>query len=164
MFREFAELIGLDFNHPTETEHDLQELFLRVADLPSWNKKMSPVKSGRWFSWNQVCVDQFEEFWASRMLLEFKYGKPEGTSQTFNELRLSGNGGLKLALLCLTWATWFNVQILRLGGKPLYDWYTRTVEAVRSPQQGLQQAFQMSQHWMSDQQLVEFLGKNQNEK
>ncbi len=57
--------------------------------------------------------------------------------------------------------------------RPVEEWprelrnrrlYTRTVEAVRSPQQGLHKAFEMSQHWMSDQQLVEFLGKNQNEK
>lgn len=119
---------------------------------------MSPVKSGRWFSWNQVCDDQFAEFWASRMLLEFKYGKPDDNdaTTTFNELR-NGIGGLKLALQCLKWPTWFNVQILRLGGKPLYDRYTRTVEAVRSPQQGLLKSFEMSQHWMSDQQLKEFL-------
>ncbi len=91
------------------------------------------------------------------MLLEFKYGKLTWSGQTFRELQ-SGAGGLKLALQCLSWTSFFNVQILRLGGKPLYDWYTRTVEAVRSPQQGLQRAFHMSQHWMSDEQLVEFLG------
>lgn len=130
---------------------------MQVAELPSWNQKLSPVKSGRWFSWNQVCADQFAEWWASRMLLEFKYGKLTWSGQTFRELQ-SGAGGLKLALQCLSWTSFFNVQILRLGGKPLYDWYTRTVEAVRSPQQGLQRAFHMSQHWMSDEQLVEFLG------
>ena len=43
------------------------------------------------------------------------------------------------------------------GQATLYDWYTRTVEAVRSPQQGLLKSFEMSQHWMSDQQLKEFL-------
>lgn len=155
LFITFADVIALDHNVRLQDRHDLRELFESLCELGSFNRKLSPVKSGRWFSWNGAAEQQMTEFWSTRMLLQYKFPdtNPEDVKKSFNQLR-SDAGGLKLGLSCCSWSTWFGAQVLQIAGKPLWTDYTETVEGVKSPEQGLRHTIKMTTSWMNCKQLV----------
>lgn len=152
LFNDYARLIGLDQNMAVEDHVDLDAVFHSLSELASFRRKQSPVKSGRWFSWNTACEEQIGEFFAMRMLLLHKYpgGNPDSNSKSFSQMR-SDAGGFRLALQCCSWSVWLGVQVLRLVGKPCWDYYTQRVEGIKSPSQGLARTAEDTANgkWMS---------------
>ena len=51
-----------------------------LADVDSFMKKGSLVKSSRWFSWNQLCHEQLHELHVLKMLLADHFGEDESFS------------------------------------------------------------------------------------
>lgn len=153
------DLINLDLfgGRALEGHVEVTELWDRLCELGSFNRKQSPVKSGRWFSWHQSCAESLHEFFSTRMLLEYRYpsDKPDAGVKSFSQLR-GDMGGLRLALTCCGWSTWFGVQVLRLTGQPCWNHYTETVEGVKSPSQGLTRQIDMSTDakWMRCKELT----------
>lgn len=161
LFNEYADLISLDLEQPLRDTCDLAELFEGLLDLPSFNRKLSPVKSGRWFSWQGACAEQVREFFSMRLLLRHKYPQcnPDSNTKSFAQLR-SDLGGLRLATQCCAWSVWYGVQVLRVGSKPCWDSYTKLVEGIKSPQQGLRRIIAMTtaDAWMRCEELLGLVG------
>ena len=61
---------------PCENEEDHNALWDAVASLPSFHKKLSFPKLGRWFSWNGCACDQMKEFHSTKMLFEHHLDAP----------------------------------------------------------------------------------------
>ena len=120
IFTSFADLINLDIgcNLSTTDSVDLKEIFERLSELGSWNRKQSAVKSGRWFSWHGCCQEALHEFWSTRLLLQYKYpaDNPDERARSFTQMK-GDTGGLRLGLMCCAWSTFFGVQVLRLTHK-----------------------------------------------
>ena len=56
----FREKIALDLGRELSgDEHEIENM---LADVDSFMKKGSLVKSSRWFSWNQLCHEHLHEF------------------------------------------------------------------------------------------------------
>lgn len=157
LFTSYAALIALDMKKTMSLDdrHGLRELYESLSELSSFSKKNSPVKAGRWFSWNASCAEMNCEWFATRLLLQHQFptGNPDGSNKSLNELR-SDLSGLRVALQCSSWSTWYGVQVLRLVGAPLWQYYAETVEGVKSPSQGLAKLVAMSRgQWMGCKQL-----------
>ena len=124
IFRQYAELIALDFELPLRSDDDFQHLFEALASrLDSYRIKKSAVKKGRWFSWHNGCQDHHAEYFATRMLLSWGYPNepnPDDSSKSLNELRAAGDslGGLKLGLQCMS----FKNRYGRARGPPCKSW------------------------------------------
>ena len=162
IFQEFAGLMSLDLGVQINGVEDLEMLFDSLAELETFRNKKSCVKSGRWFSWQNACQDHFPEFWASRMLLQSLHEDEKSpdddarSAHTFADLRKDDNGagGLRLALRCCSWKTWYSVMVLKIGGAPLWHWYSDTVKQVKTASQGLARTLLMSgDQWRSDPQF-----------
>ena len=157
MFTSYAALIALDMkkNVSPDDHNGLRELYESLSELSSFTKKNSPVKSGRWFSWHTSCAEMNCEWFATRLLLQHQYPdqKPDGSSRSLSQLR-SDLSGLRVALQCCSWSTWYGVQVIRLVGAPLWQYYAESVEGVKSPAQGLAKLVAMSRgEWMGCKQL-----------
>jgi len=137
-----AELIAMDFGLPLRTNDDFQVLFKALAiQLDSYRIKKSVVKGSRWFSWHNGCIDHYHEFFATRMLLSFGYPHerdPDENSKSLNELRGGGDslGGLRLAVQCCSWKTWYGITIIKLADGPLWSHYSASVKEIKDPMQG----------------------------
>ena len=72
-----------------------------------------------------------KEWFAFKMLLQHQYPevKDVESEKSFKELR-SDSGGLKLALKGMTFQNWLGVRILQIGGRPMWNWWTKTVRCV----------------------------------
>ena len=160
IFTQFSELIALDFGRPLRTNEDLQMLFRDLAtQLGSYNRKLGVVKGSRWFSWHGGCEDHYHEFFATRMLLTFAHPHerdPDENSKTLKELRGGADslGGLRLALQCCSWKTWYGMTLVKLADKPMWSMYSDSVKKIKDPAQGFQKTLMLSGvGWMSDQQF-----------
>jgi hypothetical protein len=100
------------------------------------------------------------------MLLTFLYpdekSPDDRSGKTFAGLRQGddepGAGGLHLALRCTSWETWYSIKALKIGGNPLWDFYSQTVKEVKTPQHGLARTRSMVHgQWRFDRQLVMFV-------
>ena len=80
IFQKYTSLIAEDFEMSSD---DLQMLWQEVAAMPSFHRKQSLPKQGRWFSWNQAAEEQLKEFHASRMIFEHHCG---GVNETDPDL------------------------------------------------------------------------------
>ena len=157
-------MIALDFARgDLRTEQDYEQLFNSLATLETWRLKKSVVKGSRWFSWHQACCEHYEEFFATRMLLTWAYphekSPDEGGSKMIKDLRKDDLGGLKLALQCLSWKSWYGITILKLADASLWEWYSNTVKMVKNPTQGLERCLESSvAGWMIDGQFQGLVG------
>ena len=157
-------MIALDFARgDLRTEQDYEQLFNSLASLETWRLKKSCVKGSRWFSWHQACCEHYEEFFATRMLLTWAYphekSPDEGGSKIMKDLRKDDLGGLKLALQCLSWKTWYGITVLKLADSSLWEWYANTVKVVKNPTQGLERCLESSvAGWMIDGQFQGLVG------
>ena len=134
---------------------DLESLFKEIpSHMATCRLKKSLVKSGRWFSWNNACEDHVQEWFCLRMLLEYQYGEdPDTITRTFKESR-GDTGGLRLALQCTSLQAWQSVrQVLRIGARPLWTWWAKTIKHVKCPDEGLKLHIDMTLKWRSDDQL-----------
>lgn len=157
LFQEFAELISMDMGVELTDSSSYRELFHSLAELGSCNGKLSPFKSGRWFSWFTAALEHRQEFWSIRLLLQSKYPdvNPDRLRTSFEKLRSEG-GGLKLALSCASWTTFLGVLVLMIGGKSMFQHYSESVQSIKSPLQGFKKTVEMvnNDHWMGCQQLI----------
>ena len=142
------------------SREDRSQLFEMIASLPSFHQKKSCVKPGRWFSWHNACEDHYNEFWSSRMLLSsaFPVDKSPDVNQsnTFAELRKGDVGGLKLALQCCSWRTWFAVTAMKMADQPLWQYYSQSVKNCKTPEDGLTRLMNelAGDKWMSNCQFT----------
>ena len=86
------------------------------------------------------------------MLLTWAYphekSPDEGGSKMMKDLRKDDLGGLKLALQCLSWKTWYGITVLKLADSSLWEWYANTVKAVTNSRIGA--VFGVFCSWMDD--------------
>ena len=165
IFRQYAELIALDFELPLRSDDDFQHLFEALASrLDSYRIKKSAVKKGRWFSWHNGCQDHHAEYFATRMLLSWGYPNepnPDDSSKSLNELRAAGDslGGLKLGLQCMSFKSWYGITMLKLADEPLWSHYTDLAKNVKDPSQGLARCMSSSgDAWMAERQFTDLVG------
>ena len=165
IFLEYAELIAMDFGITLRTNEDFQVLFEALATrLDSYRIKKSVVKGSRWFSWHNGCADHYEEFFATRLLLSFGHPgekNPDENTRSLKELRAGGDslGGLKLALQCCSWKTWYGITMIKLADAPLWSYYSDSVKKIKDPKQGFLQKLELSgDAWMRDKQFSELVG------
>ena len=79
----YREKIAFDLGR--ELSGDEFEIENMLADVNSFMKKGSLVKSSRWFSWNQLCCEQLHEFHVLKMLLADHVGEDESFSPCSRE-------------------------------------------------------------------------------
>ena len=79
----YREKIAFDLGR--ELSGDEFEIENMLADINSFMKKGSLVKSSRWFSWNQLCCEQLHEFHVLKMLLADHFGEDESFSPCSRE-------------------------------------------------------------------------------
>lgn len=164
IFEEFSSLIALDMSVSIRGPDDMEALFSALAELETFRKKSSTVKSGRWFSWHNAAADHLPEWWSTRLLLKFlnpeEISPDERKPKDFNDLRKAdaqgpGAGGLRLALRCLSWQNWFSISALQLGGKPLYKFHSKNIKQIKHPKDGLLRNQDLAwKKWMRDEQLI----------
>lgn len=70
----------------------------------------------------------------------------------FSELR-SDSAGLPLALQCCSVRYWLSCNVLWIGGKPLWSWWSRTIKNVKNPADNVTNMIALAKHWRSDQQF-----------
>ena len=81
----FREKIARDLGRELSgDEHEIENM---LADVDSFMKKGSLVKSSRWFSWNQLCHEQLHEFHVLKMLLADYFGEDQSFSPCSRERR-----------------------------------------------------------------------------
>ena len=68
LWARFRERIASDMGLPGDIADD--ELWDRMATLPSFENKGTLIKMSRWFSWNQVVADMMYEWHAFKMIME----------------------------------------------------------------------------------------------
>lgn len=93
------------------------------------------------------------------MLLEHEFPHEpsvDKSDKSWARLR-SENSGIKLALHCLSWRTWLSVNVLWIGGRPLWSWYADLVKKVKSPAQGLARTISLAQGWLGDKQFKDLI-------
>eukprot|EP00435_Cladocopium_sp_Y103_P022552 s1285_g5.t1 len=166
LFSEYAVLISMDFKQQIRTAEDFRDLWSSLAsELESFRLKKSLVKSGRWFSWHTAAEEHMNEWHALQMLLRHQFPDMEHPDKmdkkSFKDLR-SDSGGLKLALKCTTFQNWLGVQVLMLGGRPMWNWWSKTIREIKSPEDGLRNFITMSSTWRSDLQFQELVECLQN--
>ena len=166
IFNEFAKLIALDLGVEIKGPDGLELLFESLAELDTFRNKRSCVKSGRWFSFQNACQDHFPEFWATRMLLQSLHPEekspddPVRSGKSFADLRKDEGaaGGLKLAVRCCSWETWYSVAALQIGAKPLWKWYSDTIKLTKTPTHNLSRSQSKADGmWMADTQLTKLV-------
>ena len=73
-------------------------------------------------------------------------GQPD-SAKDFLRLRSEFGGGTGLALQCCSWTCWMGIQVLRIGGRPLWNFYTETVTSIKSPQQNVVRLMELCDGW-----------------
>ena len=146
---------------PIRSQADLTAIFESLAEhLKSAQCKLAPVKTSRWFSWHDSCHVQMREWFALRMMLLWEFPNEvivDDTSKGWAALR-SDSGGLKLALHCTTWRTWLSVNVLYIGGQPLWNWYSNLVRTIKSPEQGLGRLISLALNkWQKAEEVMELV-------
>ena len=165
MFLQYAELIALDFSFTFRTNDDLEVLFYSLpTQLESYRIKHGAVKTSRWFSWHNGCESQYHEFWSTRMLLSFAHpheADPDENNKSFKEMRSGGDslGGLRLALQCCSWKTWYAITAIKLADQPLWTYYSDSVKKIKDAAQGFQRTLLWSgDGWMNTEQFNQLAG------
>lgn len=156
IFLQYLPWLIADFGLPADVSSE--EVWSRVAELSSWNRKESLVKKSRWFSWNEAAEIHMPEFHASRMLLDWYYGgeiDPDDESLgTFKKCK-DKLGGLKLCLKCFSTSTWQSCEIYRIVTRPCWTWYTGQVKHVKTPEDNIAYLQVQANNWQRDKHLLE---------
>ena len=78
--------------------------------------------------------------------------KAPDARKEFNLLK-EARGGLSLAYFLLSEELCLNVQILYHTMQPIWSWYSRQVESVKTPEDGLRYSQEMARGWMRETHL-----------
>lgn len=168
IFEKYWHRIASDFGLPHNTLADKEATWSQLLCLPTFEKKASLPKLGRWFSWNCVAHEQLPEYSALQMLLEHHFGTEPTDSadeeggesiaaaahddprQELATLRASA-GGLKLAASLMSDAALLqNAKILFTVTRPLWGWYTAQVRRVKGPRHAFKYDMHMAESWSAD--------------
>jgi hypothetical protein len=161
IFHKYWERIAQDLGLACVTEGDKEQVWERLATLPTFVNKGALPKLGRWFSWNSVAHEQLQELSALRMLLEhhLEIGEEEEEDMGFvapaahddprAELQAlkATAGGFKLAYKLMSDDLCHNARVLYAVTNGLWDWYTEQVQQVKTPKQGLKYEIGMVHKW-----------------
>lgn len=172
IFEKYWRRIAADFGLPCNTSADKEQTWAQLSCLPTFVKKASLPKLGRWFSWNSVAHEQLPEYSALQMLLEYHFGfdfesagadDEEGRGENIaavsaddprQELAAlkSVVGGLKLAatLMMSDDALLQNAKILFTVTNGLWNWYVSQVKRVKCPRHAFKYDLHMAQSWAAD--------------
>ena len=161
---KYCDRIASDFGlPPPASDEDHEALRLAVACLPSYSRKGSLPKLGRWFSWNGCAHEQMPEFHASKMLFEHHLDSGEldpDLADAFDGLVAAGkaptpaaqlaalknvSGGLSLAYKLMSSSLHAHAKILYYVSKPCWDWYVTQVTEVKTPADGLRYSAQLAE-------------------
>ena len=131
--------------------------------MTSWTQKGSLPKMSRWFSWHQVASEYLREFWASRMLFEWRFchemlPDPDfnGHTTNFREWRSSEQfNGLKLAYQCCSASVYESAWVIFTVSRACWTWHTQNVETVKSTWDNIAYDLRMSEQWCCDPHLLE---------
>lgn len=123
--------------------------------LRSWTTKQGLAKGSRWFSWNEQCQQHLQEWYGSRMLLEWYYGNlpcPEESEQKFS---FKDRKGLQLMYSCLSSQLWEDCCAVYMAQKPLHEFYSQQLHFVKSCADGLAECIRLTENWASDAHLLQ---------
>lgn len=144
-------------------EANLTAVWEAVAALPSFHKKQSLPKQGRWFSWNQSCEENLAEYFASRMIYEHHLGleeDPDTLSADIFDIHRAGqqlspqaelsalkkiSGGISLAYKLMSGALRDHIRILSVCSKACWDFYTWHVLNIKRPADGMRWSLAMAE-------------------
>ena len=175
VWRKYVARIAHSVGTVVATREDEQALFDRLPVLArSWCLSLDISKLGRWFSWNSCAHEQLDEFWISKMLLEFHLEgmrDPDEHPVAFDDLLgaaraktpqaelaklKAANGGLRLAYRLMSTKLWQYAKILYVVTRACWSWYCKQVKRVRQPKDNLSVTLAATQGaWLTDRQLSE---------
>jgi len=69
-FLKYLPKIAKQWNMPYGTSEEKQAIFDRCKELKSFRAHLSHPKVANWFAWNSAVHEQWDEFWAGKMVLE----------------------------------------------------------------------------------------------
>eukprot|EP00438_Fugacium_kawagutii_P003396 Skav225500 [mRNA] locus=scaffold1721:99299:106847:+ [translate_table: standard] len=158
LFQKYKFRIACDFQMPNASD---QELFDAIEErLTSWRIKGGLAKKSRWFSWNEQAASGLQEFWTSRMILEFYLGPGCGVPEDVSSdrsfaSRFKEGSGLKVLYYCFSEDCYRDAWSIFLIQSPLWQYYSEQLHFVKSPDDGLAEVLRLSTEWQSDKHLIE---------
>ena len=70
-FRYYARLWAHATGQQASTNDDFEQLWDKLDELKSFMNKLANPKAMRWFSINDSCKDQLDEFWPLKMIMRY---------------------------------------------------------------------------------------------
>ncbi|CAK9004508.1 Uncharacterized protein SCF082_LOCUS8216 [Durusdinium trenchii] len=151
VFEKYVARIACDFGIPLCSEEDKRAVWEALPEmLTSFVNKGSLPKSGRWFSFHDVGLEQMREWWATRMVLGVYLDCEEAINpdslENFKALRKSA-GGLKLGYMCTSQNFWEDSKIILTCAQPLYTFFCQRVRDCKTADDSLEFSVKASKEW-----------------
>lgn len=155
LFQRYKGRIACDFQMIGATDSEIWSAL--VEKMTSWVRKSGLAKSSRWFSWNEQASVQLQEWWASRMVLEFYLGETCPLPEEMSDGRFSFKdaSGLKLMYQCLTQARFEDAWTIYICQLPAWNFYSHQLHFIKSPGDGLNEVMRLVNEWWQDSHLLE---------
>ena len=173
LWRKYGWKIARDHGMPFRTDEEQEAVWKHIATTSSFVQAGEDTKLGRWFSWNASAHKYLREFHTTKMLLEAHVPDipdPDGDGVAWDDLdalatsrgtpreQLSKlkatTGGLRLAYKLMHCSLHECLLVMYVATQAAWSWYTREVQEVKSPRQGLVASLAASQgRWASDRHL-----------
>eukprot|EP00435_Cladocopium_sp_Y103_P030700 s2845_g7.t1 len=146
-FREFKHKIAFDFNMVGASDREVWEAI--PSKLQSFRLKGGVAKSSRWFSWNEQCAFQLQEYHACKMMFDWYF--PGDTS--------ASDSGLKALKGSFTPDVWEDAHIIYRVQFPMWNYFSEQIHDIKHPEQKIAECMNMmNDAWMQHPHLQGFAG------
>ena len=72
-FPKYVHRIGVEFEMPSQSREDQQEILREMCELRSFEQKLANPKASNWFAWNDMADKQMREFTATKCIFTEVY-------------------------------------------------------------------------------------------
>ncbi|CAJ1438373.1 unnamed protein product, partial [Effrenium voratum] len=123
-----------------------------------WSVNYKPFNSGGFSDEKKTIL---MSFLASESAEDDELPDPDEISKAFKDLR-SEKGGLRLAYLCTSQATWENAHVILSCSRPCWTWHSEQITKIKSPSDNLRYLRPLSLTWKAHwhlQEIAKMIGK-----
>ena len=153
-----------------------EEVWRMLPSLPGFSAKQTLPKLSRWFSWNAAAEEGLSEWASIKCVLGYYFqdlsldpdeayevrrlellakedSEKKSLRAQFSDLKQKLGGGLKLSYYLMSTRLWVQCRIISLCTRPLWSWYTSTVEQVKNCSDNVANLIYLSGAWQRDEHL-----------
>ena len=173
-WERIREELGLD------SAQSASDVWEALSSMSGFQNKQSLPKLSRWFSWNASVEEKMPEWTALKVILAYNFRNEnlnpddayakrmldemarESTDQSsmrkeFSKLKARLGGGLRLCYYLMSDRLYMMVQVISLCTRPIWDWYSSTIEDIKTPADQIQKLAALQTHWREEPHLVELV-------